>query len=275
MNDLVSIIVPCYKQAAYLSETLDSVLAQTYPYWECVIINDGSPDNTEEIAVLYTNRDHRFVYYYKNNSGLAEARNYGIKKSHGKYILPLDSDDKIDPTYLEKAVQCYRDNPLLKLVYTKVMHFGVIEGECDLPAYDYNKLLHMNHIVCTCMYKREDYDKTIGYNPNMIYGLEDWDFLISLLEPNDLVIQIDEPLFFYRQKECSMITQLKPKQNEMRLRIIHNHLDVYQDLLLNFLEYYDNGIDYKALYFKICSSYAYRLGKLLLKPLLWMRRLLS
>ncbi|MBO5674433.1 MAG: glycosyltransferase family 2 protein [Paludibacteraceae bacterium] len=275
MNDLVSIIVPCFNQAEYLAETLDSVLAQTYPHWECIIVNDGSPDNTEEIAIKYCNSDNRFIYYYKNNGGLADTRNYGIRRSHGKYILPLDSDDKIASTYLEKAVKCHIENPQLKLVYTKVMHFGVIEGECNMPKYNYDRLLHMNHIVCTCMYKREDYDKTIGYNPNMIYGLEDWDFLISLLDPNDLVIQIDEPLFFYRQKECSMITQLKPKQNEMRLRIIHNHLDVYQDLLLNFLEYYDNGIDYKALYFKICSSYAYRLGKLLLKPLLWMRRLLS
>lgn len=272
MNNLVSIIVPCYNQAEYLAETLDSVLAQTYPYWECIIVNDGSPDNTEEIALLYCNNDNRFFYFYKNNGGLADARNYGIKKSHGKYILPLDSDDKIAPIYIEKVINCYQNNPNLKLVYTNVMHFGIIEGQCDLPAYDYNRLLYMNHIVCTCMYKRNDYDKTVGYNTNMIYGLEDWDFLISLLGPEDLVERIEEPLFFYRKKEISMLNKLPNKYKEMRMQMICNHLNVYQDLLFEFIEYYDSGVDYKTLFNNIQKSYAYRLGKLLLKPLSWMRR---
>ena len=67
MNPLVSIIVPCYNQAQYLPETLDSVLAQTYPYWECIIVNDGSPDNTEEIAKHYCEKDNRFKYLFKEN----------------------------------------------------------------------------------------------------------------------------------------------------------------------------------------------------------------
>ena len=59
----VSVIVPCYKQAEYLSETLDSVLAQTYPNWECIVVNDGSPDNTDAIAKAYREKDHRFKYF--------------------------------------------------------------------------------------------------------------------------------------------------------------------------------------------------------------------
>lgn len=272
MNDLVSIIVPCYNQAEFLAETLDSVLAQTYSYWECIIVNDGSPDNTEEIAVLYSNKDNRFVYCKKNNGGIADARNYGIKKSHGKYILPLDSDDKIAPTYIEKAVKCHQNNPHTKLVYSDIMHFGLIEGEYELPAYNYNKLLYMNHIVCTCMYKREDYEKTNGYNISMIYGLEDWDFLLSLLGPNDSVQKIEEPLFYYRQKEKSRSTELPKKYKEMRLMMICNHLNEYQDMLFEFIEYFDCGVNYKVLYNNIRKSKAYHLGKLLLKPLLWIRR---
>lgn len=74
----VSIIVPCYKQAEFLPETLDSVLSQTYSNWECIIVNDGSPDNTEEIAKIYQSKDTRIKYLFKNNEGIAIARNTGI-----------------------------------------------------------------------------------------------------------------------------------------------------------------------------------------------------
>ena len=72
-NKKVSIIIPCYKQAQFLIETLESVLSQTYPHWECIIVNDGSPDNTEEIAQRYCELDNRFIYLAKTNSGLADT----------------------------------------------------------------------------------------------------------------------------------------------------------------------------------------------------------
>lgn len=78
---LISIIVPCYKQAHYLGEALQSVLEQTYENWECIIINDGSPDNTEIVAKKWIEKDVRFRYLYKENGGLSSARNAGIKKS--------------------------------------------------------------------------------------------------------------------------------------------------------------------------------------------------
>ena len=94
-KSIVSIIVPCYNYAALFREALDSVLAQTYDDWECIIVNDGSTDDTEEIALQYCQKDERFIYFYKENGGHSSARNYGIKKSKGEYILPLDPDDKI------------------------------------------------------------------------------------------------------------------------------------------------------------------------------------
>ena len=104
MNDLVSIIIPCYNQADYLPETLESIIQQTYPDWEAIIVNDGSPDNTEEIALQYTQKDSRFKYYKKENGGLSSARNYGIHRANGKYIIPLDSDDLIAPTFIEEGI---------------------------------------------------------------------------------------------------------------------------------------------------------------------------
>ena len=107
-NPLVSVIVPCYKQAHFLPETLNAVLNQTYDNWECIIVDDGSPDNTIEVANSFILRDKRFKLVSQENQGLAMARNNGIAASRGYFILPLDSDDMIDSTYLEKAVDYFK-----------------------------------------------------------------------------------------------------------------------------------------------------------------------
>ena len=270
-NALVSIIVPCYNQAQYLAETLDSVLAQTYPYWECIIVNDGSLDNTEEVANTYCRLDERFIYYHKENGGLADTRNYGIKHSTGYYILPLDSDDKIGSAYLERAVQYFEQNPNTKLVYCEAELFGSETGIWHLDPYNYENMLRYNHIFCSCIYRRADYDRTIGYNPNMKYGLEDWDFLLSLLNSEDVVYRIPEVLFHYRKKEVSMVKNLSNHLLEMQIQIIFNHPDKYRWKIKEFIEYQNFEIDYRLLYTQVSSSYAYRLGKFLLRPFSWLR----
>src|SRR5688572_19542177 len=93
---LVSIIVPCYNQAHYLKEAIESVQAQTYQNWECIIVNDGSPDDTEERALELLKKDNRLHYYKKENGCVAAARNFGIANANRQYFLRLDADDKIN-----------------------------------------------------------------------------------------------------------------------------------------------------------------------------------
>lgn len=251
MNPLVSVIVPCYKQAHLLPETLDSVLAQTYSNWECVIVDDGSPDNTEEVAKKYSEKDSRFKYVRKENGGLASARNYGITHSNGEYILPLDSDDLIGDTYMEKAMRHFAQHPETKLVYCIAEKFGAENGVWDLPEYNYEIMLWANIIFCTCFYRRSDYNKTPGYNTNMIYGYEDWDFLLSLLKPEDEVYQIKEVLFHYRMKSKSMVKSMGPQMEYTLKQIGKNHPDVYEpyvgDVLWmkRLIDMYQYGLPYK------------------------------
>ncbi|MEI8273266.1 MAG: glycosyltransferase family 2 protein [Paludibacter sp.] len=227
---LISIIVPCYNQAQYLPETLDSVLDQTYTNWECVIVNDGSPDNTEEIAKGYCNKDSRFKYLFKKNGGLSSARNAGINASLGEFILPLDSDDLIAPFYIEKAIGYFEKNPDTKLVYCKAKYFGKNTEEWRLEEYNYENLLFNNMIFCSAIYKRLDYNKTIGYNTNMIYGFEDWDFWLSLLSKNDRVYCIPEICFYYRIKGMSMAAGLgQEKWKKMTIQIYNNHTSLYEN----------------------------------------------
>lgn len=196
---LVSIIVPCFNQGQYLGETLQSVLDQTYSNWECLIVNDGSNDNTEEIAKKWCALDSRFSYYNKENGGLSSARNFGISKASGIYILPLDSDDKIECTYLQKAIKAFKEDNELKLVYCRVSYFGAKEIEWVLDPYSFNELLINNMIFCSAVFKKEDFIKIKGYSENLKFGLEDWDLWIRLLNPNGKVFKIPEILFFYRK----------------------------------------------------------------------------
>lgn len=271
----VSIIVPCFRQADYLPEALDSVLAQTYQNWECVIVNDGSPDNTEEVVKRYLLQDPRFKYIKQQNRGPAVARNVGIENSCGEFILPLDADDLIASSYLERAVKVFAQNANTKLVYCKAVKFGLINEPWVLDDFDYDRFIWDNCIFCTAMYKRIDYLKTGGYNVNMTHGLEDWDFYLSLLQKDDIVFCIDESLFHYRIKQLSRTTEmLRQNQKEMLVQICKNHADIYDPFKNRVIIYHRELQKLKQVNSSlesIRSSRAYRLGKLLLKPFSWLR----
>lgn len=276
----ISIIVPCYNQAQYLAETLDSVLAQTFLDWECVIVNDGSPDNTEQIAKLYCDKDSRFVYVFQQNAGLATARNSGINHSSGKYILPLDSDDKIGTTYIEKALHYFNDNPQTKLVYCKACRFGDIDEPWYLAPYSFDQLIWQNCIFCSAIYKRVDYERTIGYNPNMKNGWEDWDFWLSLLDAKSEVHQLDEVLFYYRYHGSSMISSAMDYKEKMWVQIYRNHEELYKDQIEKIVFLHNEASTFRAQYesthsqlIRLQSSKAYRIGGFLIKPFKWIKNL--
>ena len=266
----VSIIVPCFNQAAFLSESLDSVVAQTYSNWECIIVNDGSLDDTGEIANRYLEQDKRFKYIRQDNQGVSVARNTGISHSEGVFILPLDGDDIIEPTYLEKAVDWFGNHPETKLVYCKALLFGSINSLWDLDEYEYGRFIWSNCIFCSAVFRRADYDKTGGYNPNMSHGLEDWDFWLSLLKKDDIVHRIDEVLFRYRIKDQSRSTELNLNHLEQTyLQLFKNHREVYEPFCGK-LFLYPQVLEEKELLTKeldkVRSSHAYRIGKFLLRP---------
>lgn len=101
MSPKVSIIIPVYKTEQYLRECLESVLVQTYTDWECLLIDDGSPDDCGAICDEYVSRDSRFRVFHKENGGVSSARNVGLDNCVGEYVTFVDSDDTIAPDYLE------------------------------------------------------------------------------------------------------------------------------------------------------------------------------
>jgi glycosyltransferase involved in cell wall biosynthesis len=228
MNKLVSIIVPCYNQSIYLDEALQSVLEQTYNDWECIIVDDGSTDNTKQIAANWIEKDNRFIYHYKENQGLCSARNTGINISKGIYILPLDADDKISKEYIELAVVEFQKNENLKVVYCNARKFGKINSNWILPIFSIQNLAISNMIFCTAIYKKSDWTKIGGYDVNMKYGLEDWEFWISLLKNGGDVLKLNHLGFFYRTKENSMVTNLNDEKSQLMYDYISiKHVDFF------------------------------------------------
>ena len=229
-SPLISVVIPCYNQAVYLPETLNSLISQTYTRWEGIIVNDGSPDDTEEVALLYVDKDSRFKYIHKKNGGLSSARNLGIANASGEYILPLDSDDIIQPEYLNKAVEAFVENSTLDVVYCQEYCFGAISKMWDLPPYQgYEALLLNNAFFCSAVFRKSDCLQVGGYDEQMLQGYEDWEFFIRLLNKDSQVYQIPEPLFHYRIKEVSMLTSSSRLDIRLKLEdyIYQKHADKY------------------------------------------------
>jgi len=101
MSPIVSILMPCYNQGEFLEEAVQSVLQQTYDLWECIIVNDGSTDNTDDVARQLAKKDERIKYFSQDNSGVCLARNLAASKAEGEFLLPLDADDFISDNYIE------------------------------------------------------------------------------------------------------------------------------------------------------------------------------
>jgi glycosyltransferase involved in cell wall biosynthesis len=121
---VVSVIVPAYNYARFLPDALESVLAQTFEAWECVVVDDGSEDETAEVAERYVRRDSRFHYVRQENKGPSAARNLGLASSRGELVQFLDADDRLLPRKLEEHVSFLRAHPETDIVYSEVGFFA-------------------------------------------------------------------------------------------------------------------------------------------------------
>jgi GT2 family glycosyltransferase/tetratricopeptide (TPR) repeat protein/glycosyltransferase involved in cell wall biosynthesis len=231
---LVSVVIPCYKQAHFLAEAVVSVAAQTYSNWECLIINDGSPDNTSDVAreliARYPGKNIRLLE--KPNSGLPDARNLGIQSSNGVYWLPLDADDRIAPQFLEKTVPVMQQCPEIGFVYSHIQHFGDQSDLYLLPEFDADTVVYKDNICCVCsLVRKSTWSDVGGYNTEMKEGYEDWDFWISCIEKGWKGYRLPEALFYYRKRVDSMLNGSNQKREELMARIVLNHPQLYDELL--------------------------------------------
>jgi len=274
MEVKVSIIIPCYNQGIYLDEAVDSVLSQTFQDFEIIIVNDGSTDEfTNKLLNNYVRPKTKVIH--TTNQGLAMARNNGIAASCGEYILPLDADDKIGTTYLEEAVKILDADTSLGIVYCEAEFFGEKNGKWELAPFNLPDFLNENQIFCSAFFRRKDYHKTLGYDKNMFWGLEDWDFWLTLLQLDVKVYRISQILFYYRIKNQSMISAIQPgsnKKKKLNSYLFHKHIELYS-------HYMDPISAHKRIKQlekeneNIYASFSYQLGHFLIKPFAFLRKI--
>jgi glycosyltransferase involved in cell wall biosynthesis len=197
MKPLVSVIVPIYNAAPYLQETLDSILASTYRPIEVVMVDDGSKDNSLSIAKSYCEQYAECKVIEQTNRGVSAARNSAIRATKGTYILPVDADDKIADTFIQKAVDIIEENNNVRVVGCRCWMFGAVDKEWELPLFSHALLARKNMIPATALYRKSDWQRCGGYCEQEIYR-EDWDFWLSMMELGGTFYKIDEVLFYYR-----------------------------------------------------------------------------
>jgi glycosyltransferase involved in cell wall biosynthesis len=217
MSPIISIIIPCFNSEATLETTLESVLNQNFQDWEAIIINDGSIDSTEKIALKWVNQDDRFKYFAKQNEGLGKARNYGITRSKGIFILPLDSDNQVIEDFVQDAINVFEKNNEVGVVYGHAEYFGEKNGLWEVPQYDFKKILADNFIDACAIYRKKLWEEVGGYDENMPFqGNEDWEFWLALGALNVKFHHLNKTTFKYFVSKNSMIrsfTDIMHKSN--------------------------------------------------------------
>lgn len=259
MKPLISIIIPCYNQAAFLDETLLSVINQTYTNWECIIVNDGSPDNTKEIAESWLKKDNRFSYYEKQNGGLSSARNFGLDRISGEYVQFLDSDDIISNDKLEYSISIF----LQKKTDLVISNFNcfynkshLIRPFCQLEKINFNlkSILNLWDLNFTIPIHCGIFSKEILRNfkfDSDLKAKEDWLLWIFVFNKTPVVNYINKPFAFYRLHEKSMTKDIALMNRNYEL-VYHKIKDYVSNseyenfLMFRLLNYRNENIDLKT-----------------------------
>lgn len=225
---MISIIVPVYNVEKYIARCLDSILQQTYNEWECIIINDGSIDDSSEICKSYCNKNNKFKYFEQINRGVAAARNKGVDLAVGDYICFIDPDDWVEPQYLEE------------------LYYTIEEANVDIVACEYycstdnkNEVIHINE---KSYLNREETIKAISDSTiesflwNKIfrkadlkkYKFRDGACYEDVLLFNDIIVDIQsmiiihKPLYHYYMRNDSIIHVRNPKRE-------HDYFDAFKE----------------------------------------------
>jgi glycosyltransferase involved in cell wall biosynthesis len=272
----ISVVIPCFGQAHFLPEALASVQAQTIWDWECIIVNDGSPDDTARVAAEWARRDARFRYIEKTNGGLSSARNVGISAARGEFILPLDADDLIADSYLEKGLGCFEGSAENLVVTCYVQYFGALQSLWKPPGTGMDYLVNGNTIVCSSIFTKRLWKSLNGYDEEMRHGFEDWDFWLRASNLGIVFKIIPEPLFKYRRSDASMVGEALSRRVEIVRYLVLKNGTIFQKhyaaaILGREREIAQLHSEIELARQPLLQSRDYRLGRALLSPVRWLK----
>jgi glycosyltransferase involved in cell wall biosynthesis len=228
---LVSVVIPCYNHGRYLPEAVESVARQTFAAWEMIIVDDGSTDDSAQVAQRLIARypEQAIRLLRQPNQGLSAGRNNGIRAAGGAYILPLDADDAIEPEMLEQTVAVLDRRPQVGFVYTDVRMFGDETTLWSGGSYSLAKLRFDCPMVAITLFRRAAWEMVGGFHTNLWpQGYEDWDFWLHLAGAGWQGWHIACPLVRYRRTGGSMLAIARLHDLELRAQLVLNHPTLYE-----------------------------------------------
>ncbi len=224
MNPRISVIIPCYNHGKYIREALAGLKKLPEGLCEIIIVNDGSTD-TYTIETLEKLKEENYRIIHQVNQGLGKTRNNGIKLAQGEYILPLDSDNRINPEYITEAIRILDRNAGFSVVYCNPNYFGDKKGTTELPNFNLQQMMIGNYIDACAIYRKSAWEEVGGYDENMPFmGVEDWEFWLHLSFKGHKFYHINKALYDYRVAAVSMIKKdTAPNFQELKKYIEQKH----------------------------------------------------
>ena len=231
----VSIIVPVYKVEDYIRECLDSILAQTYPYFELILVDDGSPDNCGRICDDYAKGDNRIKVVHKVNGGISSARNAGLEVAKGEWIMHVDGDDWIEPDMIESLIEAAQITGA-DMVIGDFVKYGPSAGYNKLPTWSSDKKKSMTNYIAYVMTtiwgsiaKRSLYADHSLKSPDGISYCEDFHLIVRLCHFANKIVNVHRPFYHYRYRPTSIMSNMNGKTEA-------DEQWVYQDTIRFFKE---------------------------------------
>ncbi len=230
-----SIVIPCYNDGAYIRDAVDSARKQTYPSLEIVIVDDGSEDS-ETREALRGLEEEGLPVLWSEHRGVAHARNMGIRYATGEYILPLDSDDLIEPEYLAEGIAVLEADVSAGIVYCEADFFEGRTGIWKLPEYSIGCMLARNTIFNAAIFRKKNWEQVGGYDETMRTAMEDWDFWLAILELGLHPVKLPKLMFHYRirSRGCSYSHRTVP---------LNDLLEVYRLIACKHHALYANHVE--------------------------------
>lgn len=210
---LVSIVIPCFNYGNYLAEAVGSALRQTHEELEVVIVDDGSTDDTASIAQSFGGQVR---YVFQENAGLSAARNTGVREARGEFVVFLDADDLIDPTFVERCIEVLDRSPTAAFAYSHLRLIPDVGQPVMRRPYSLEHLLDGNEIQATVT-MRSTVARRFPFDERNRVGWEDWDMWLTLAENGWAGALVDDVLVSYRRHETNMTSRL----SGLRRRRLH------------------------------------------------------
>jgi glycosyltransferase involved in cell wall biosynthesis len=226
----LSVVIPCYNHGQFLVDAIASVQRTTPERCELVVVNDGSTQ-PRTLEVLDIFRQAGYCIIDQANAGLAAARNNGVRAARGRYVLPLDADNRLARGFIASAIRVLNAQSEVGVVYGDRLDFGIRSGRATIPEFNLEALLQSNFIDACAVYRREIWQSCRGYDAGAAV-LEDWEFWIAVAKRGWRFYRLPDVTFEYRVRPDSMLAKAgQDVHSSSRDYIVRKHHVLYREII--------------------------------------------